>query len=151
MSQTCPEPSLNMDEEHPITTRGHIVSATYGNRINARRMTFATLAALSAILLVNTAQAEDKAYTAQQVVRVADLNLNDSDGVEALYRRIQGAAKVVCGWPGPVAPEWWRLSKDCTDQATSQAVTAIGNPALTSRYLAEASRKDKRPIMAQVR
>jgi len=109
------------------------------------------LAAVCAILLVDTAQAEDKAYSEQRVVRVADLNLNDSDGVEALYRRIQLAANAVCAWPGPVAPEWWRLSKTCTDQATAQAVTAVGNPALTNRYLASRDRTEKRSLVAQAR
>jgi UrcA family protein len=112
-------------------------------------MTGAMLAAVCAMLLVDTAQAEDKTYSEQRVVRIADLNLNDSDGVEALYRRIQGAANVVCGWPGPVAPEWWHLSKACTDQAIAQAITAVGNPALTSRYLASKGRTEKGPVMAQ--
>jgi UrcA family protein len=120
-----------------------------GNRKNAMQTTCAGLAAICAILLVNTAQAEDKAYFQQREVRFADLNLNDSDGVEALYKRIQNAANAVCGWSGPVAPEWWRLSKSCTDHAIAQAVTAVGNPALTSRYLAATSRAEKHPVMAR--
>jgi hypothetical protein len=57
------------------------------------------------ILLVNPARAEDKAYSEERVVRLADLNLNDSDGIETLYRRIEHAANTVCGWAGPVAPD----------------------------------------------
>ena len=120
-----------------------------GNRTNAMQMTCATLAAICAILLVHPAQAEDKAYTEQRVVRVSDLNLNDSNGVEALYQRIQVAANAVCGWAGPVAPDWWRPSRACIDQATTQAITAVGNPALTSRYLAARTRTDKRSLVAQ--
>jgi UrcA family protein len=127
------------------------MNMTNGNRRNAMQMTWGMLAAVCAILLVNTAQAEDKVYSEQRLVRIADLNLNDSDGVEALYQRIQGAANAVCGWPGPVAPEWWRMSKACTEQAISEAITAVGNPALTSRYLAARGLTEKRPVMAQAR
>src|SRR3981081_1868555 len=97
-----------------------------GNRRNATQMTWSMLAAVGAILLVNTAQAEDKTYAEQRVVRIADLNLTDSEGVEALYQRIQGAANKVCGWAGPVAPEWWHMSKACTEQAISDAIAGVG-------------------------
>jgi UrcA family protein len=125
------------------------MNTTIGNRRNAMQMTWGTLAAVCAMLLVDSAQAQDKVYSAQRLVRFADLNLNDRDGVEALYRRIQGAAKVVCGWPGPVAPEWWRPSKECTNHAIAQAITAVGNPALTSRYLAARDRTEKHLVTAQ--
>lgn len=119
------------------------MNTTNGSRRKAMQMTWATLAAVCAMLLVDSAQAQDRVYSEQRLVRFADLNLNDSDGVEALYRRIQGAAKAVCGWPGPVAPEWWRPSRTCTDQAIAQAITTVGNPALTSRYLAARGRTEK--------
>jgi UrcA family protein len=125
------------------------MNITNVNRRNAVQMTWSMLAAVGAILLVNTAQAEDKTYSEQRVVRVADLNLNDSQGVEALYQRIQGAANAVCGWAGPVAPEWWHMSKACTEQAISEAITAVGNPALTSRYLAARGLTEKHAVMAQ--
>ena len=124
------------------------MNTTNGNQRRAKQMTGTILAAICAILLVDTAQAEDKVYSQQRVVNFADLNLNNSDGVEALYQRIQDAAKRVCGWNGPVVPEWFRLSKSCTDQAMAQAITAIGNPAVTSRYLATTRRTDKR-LMVQ--
>jgi UrcA family protein len=127
------------------------MNITNGNRGNAMQMAWVMLAALCATLLVDTAQAEDRVYSEQRVVRIADLNLNDNAGVETLYQRIQAAANAVCGWPGPVAPEWWRLSKSCTDKATAQAITAIANPALTSRYLAAKGLTEMRPVMAQAR
>lgn len=119
------------------------------NRRNVMQMTLAMLAAVCAIVLAHPAQAENKADTAERLVRVSDLNLNDSDGVEVLYQRIRVAANAVCGWAGPVAPDWWRPSRACIDQAIGQAVTTIANPTLTNRYLASRSHTEKRSLMAQ--
>jgi UrcA family protein len=128
-----------------------MINTTNGYRRNITRATWAaTLTAVSAILVLNTAQAEDQAgVLRQQVVRLADLDLNKNDDVATLYKRIQIAANKVCGWMGPVAPDWWRISKSCTDHAIAEGIASIGNPALTSRYLAERGGSKQPTIIAQ--
>ena len=126
------------------------MSTMSGNRRNIKQMTWALLACTCGMLLVGSAKAEDQAgYLRQSVVHFADLDLNSSDDLTSLYRRIQNAAKQVCGWPGAVAPDWWRPSRDCIDQATAKGIADINNPALTSLYLAKRSGTQKRPVIAQ--
>ena len=62
-------------------------------------------------------------------VRYADLDLSTSAGANALYRRIQAAAKQVCSSPGtdPIEQFAWR---SCYSSAVGDAVRKVNSPLL---------------------
>lgn len=66
-------------------------------------------------------------------VRFADLNLDNDDGVAALYRRLRLAAESVCG-PQSLraagALMTLRANRQCYDQTLDRAVAEIGHAAL---------------------
>jgi UrcA family protein len=62
-----------------------------------------------------------------QIVRFQDLNLNTDAGVKVLYRRIQGAAKQVCGNVDGRDLALARAHKACVDRAVADAVAAVNN------------------------
>ena len=68
-------------------------------------------------------------------VRYDDLNLGTSAGVEELYRRIKGAAEIVCRqemYPVDLAfAPRWRL---CYDEAVADAVGKVNNTQLTAMH-----------------
>jgi UrcA family protein len=68
----------------------------------------------------------------QQVVRIGDLNLQDSRGVAVAYGRVLWAAERVC----PLADSsdyWLRLTAaPCVVQAVNRAVESIGSPQLSA-------------------
>jgi UrcA family protein len=73
------------------------------------------------------------------VVKYADLNLSNPEGVTALYRRITAAARDVCQHydirsgsslrPGAADP--------CVRKALQDAVTKVGHPALSAMFNAK--------------
>jgi len=76
----------------------------------------------------------------QVTVKTADLNLENSAGVEALYSRIRGAARQVCRGaegPGAATRMAWR---SCMNQAVDGAVASAHNDALSSLHLAKSGR-----------
>jgi UrcA family protein len=68
----------------------------------------------------------------KQVVRYGDLNLERSEGIAVLYRRIASAARQVC-WPlqsrEPSQMSAWR---PCVNSSISRAVTKINVASLTA-------------------
>lgn len=66
-------------------------------------------------------------------VNFRDLDLSLPEDANVLYRRIQGAAKLVCGNPGAdlIEQSIWRA---CYRNAISDAVTKVNNPLLTAAY-----------------
>jgi UrcA family protein len=71
----------------------------------------------------------------QTVVKYADLDLTSDAGASALLRRIEAAARQVCGDPRVVQPltRSTRI-RHCNTQAIEHAVTAIGAPKVTLAY-----------------
>jgi len=74
--------------------------------------------------------AEPETSPPQRVVRIADLNLQDSRGVAVAYGRLVWAAERVC--PFADSSEYWlRVSATpCLIRAVSEAVDSIGSPQL---------------------
>jgi len=70
-----------------------------------------------------------------KIVHFADLNLNDRQGVEVLYRRIHGAARDVCGPPeragSRIPSSAWQA---CMANAVKTAVQGVDRPMLTAYY-----------------
>jgi UrcA family protein len=66
-------------------------------------------------------------------VSFRDLDLARPEDANLLYRRIQGAAKRVCGNPGAdlIEQSIWRA---CYRSAISDAVTKVNNPLLTAAH-----------------
>ena len=64
-------------------------------------------------------------------VSYGDLDLSSPTGANALYRRIQGAAKQVCGYAGAdlIEQSIWR---GCYRHAIAGAVGKVNNPLLTA-------------------
>jgi UrcA family protein len=64
-------------------------------------------------------------------VSYGDLDLSSPAGANALYRRIQGAAKQVCGYAGAdlIEQSIWR---GCYRNAIANAVGKVNNPLLTA-------------------
>jgi UrcA family protein len=100
--------------------------------------TFAALAAavmLTSAGLPSLAQAFVQDDVRSETVRFDDLNLGTTAGLQALYVRIQNAARDVCGQadlPGSrVASAAW---KDCVSDSVHQAILKVNNPSLTAYY-----------------
>ena len=65
-------------------------------------------------------------------VKFQDLNLDNAAGVNALYKRIQAAAKHVCAVHGATRDSRAALaSVKCTKDAEARAIEKINLPALT--------------------
>src|SRR5579863_10073123 len=62
------------------------------------------------------------------VVNYSDLNLATEAGVRALYLRIVGAARQICGAPDNRDLPEMRLSSNCRQEAIARGVQAVGNP-----------------------
>jgi UrcA family protein len=107
--------------------------------MNIRRTT-GLIAAAGLILgmltgVASLAHADVDSNLPSRTVRYDDLNLSTQAGVQSLYRRIQYAAREVCGpeeVPGTrlTSPQW----KDCVTSSIRQAVLSVNQPALTAYY-----------------
>ena len=86
------------------------------------------VAAMAAAMWVGVAQA---AEAPAQVVGFKDLNLNTEAGVQALYKRIHGAADQVCGNVDGRDLQIARAHKACVERAMADAVAAVNNQMLT--------------------
>jgi UrcA family protein len=92
-----------------------------------------TVALLSGV--ASLAHADVDGIAASRTVRYDDLNLSTQAGVQSLYRRIQNAARDVCGpedVPGTRLTS--RAWKDCVSGSIRQAVLSVNKPALTAYY-----------------
>jgi UrcA family protein len=71
-------------------------------------------------------------------VRYHDLNLNNSQGVATLYKRIHNAANVVCRreeGPQLVNRIFWTAWNECFNHAITNAVRTVNNEKLSAYYL----------------
>jgi UrcA family protein len=95
------------------------------------------LAALVAGSLAGMAHATSVRRDVQeQVVRYADLNLDDASDAAVLLGRIQAAARMVCGAHlGPVPLELQWNVKECVQDATARAVSDVNAPLLSQREI----------------
>lgn len=84
--------------------------------------------AVAAAMLVGVAQG---AEVPTKTVRFQDLNLNTDAGVQVLYKRIHGAANLVCGNYEVHDLVGARAHKACVDRAVAEAVAAVNNQMLT--------------------
>jgi UrcA family protein len=83
----------------------------------------------------STAIAAPHTESRAATVNYADLDLESTAGIEALYARIRSAAKRVCG-----TTEFLDLAaradmSACRSAAVDEAVAAVGNEALAARHL----------------
>jgi UrcA family protein len=76
--------------------------------------------------------AEPETPPPQRVVKIGDLNLDDSRGVAVAYGRLLWAAERVCPFADS-SDYWLRVSAaPCVIQAVSRAVDSIGSPHLSA-------------------
>ena len=88
---------------------------------------------MAVAMLVGVAQgAEVQGEVAAHAVRYEDLNLNTDAGVQALYKRIQGAAKEVCGGVDGRDLQVARAHQACVARAVADAVATVNNQMLTN-------------------
>jgi UrcA family protein len=107
------------------------------NHRTARRRIAIAAVAVTALIPVTTALADVPAGSAapQAVVKYADLDLTSDAGAAALLRRIEAAARQVCGNPIEVQPlDRSMRVQQCNKQAIEHAVTALGAPKVTLAY-----------------
>ena len=90
-------------------------------------------AALTVGLLVGVAHAEPGNDAPVKAVSYQDLNLKTDAGVQVLYKRIEGAAKQVCGDLEIRDLQGMRAHKACVQRAMDDAVAAVNNQMLTQR------------------
>jgi UrcA family protein len=76
--------------------------------------------------LSTSVEAED---VASKTVRFSDLDITKTDGAKALYSRIRGAARDVCG--SETDPILRLAIKACIDKAIDKAVKDVNAPMLT--------------------
>jgi UrcA family protein len=72
-----------------------------------------------------------------ETVRYHDLNLNSTEGVASLYRRIHAAALDVCEQaegPQVVNRMFWREWNECVAHAVANAVQAVHNEKLSAYH-----------------
>jgi UrcA family protein len=85
---------------------------------------------LACVLVASNARAEESVRS--ETVKFQDLNVGTSAGVEALYRRIQAAAKRVCtppaGWVAQLG------ASTCAKDAQARAIATVNLPLLTAYY-----------------
>lgn len=90
------------------------------------------------------AHADKRSESAGQVrsvvVRYAELDLSKPQGIDALYIRIQGAAKLVCRADSSVLGRYPRVSSSkCYQDAIERAVTQVNLVKLTALHRARTS------------
>jgi len=120
------------------------------NTTNTLRMTWVTLAALSATMLVGVSHAATQDNVPKQEVTYQDLDLNGNAGVQALYRRIHVAADQVCGRTDARELARSQVKKVCVERAVSEAVATVNSSNLTRVHL-EKSGNPVPVTIAQVR
>jgi len=105
----------------------------------------AMLGALS-VGVASLPAAADSFDAPQITVSFADLNVSQPRGAAALYARIRAAAHSVCApLDGRSLGEKSSMNA-CVDKAVLDAVSSVGQPALTAIY----SEKTGKPVVARV-
>jgi UrcA family protein len=102
-------------------------------KLNRSMLVAATLIGITGTL--SAANASDQRADAEflsEKISFADLNLNTTQGVTSLYRRISSAAGKVCTPFESRGLGLMSVWRHCMDQAISSAVDKVNNPALTA-------------------
>jgi UrcA family protein len=89
---------------------------------------YAMAMVLACVLVASNARAGDPPRS--ETVKFADLNLDTSAGVEALYGRIHRAAIHVCS----NAEDFAEGTRACMKDAESRAIGKVNSPLLTAFY-----------------
>ena len=101
-----------------------------GKRVS--NVSLACLAVLGAAALAGAGSASAAQSAARSVtIGYSDLDLTTRSGADALYARLSGAARLVCGDSGRTLTEQ-RAWQACYSQALGDAVTRVDSP-LVSR------------------
>ena len=98
-----------------------------------RSMALASIVSLAATAPAWSGTLDSNA-TKTEKVSYADLDLSRPEGAKALYRRIQGAARSVCGGEPALDLGQRRIWQDCYNNAVADAVAKVNNPLLTAEY-----------------
>ena len=86
---------------------------------------------LACVLGASSAFADDQVRV--ETVKFSDLNVNTSEGAQALYGRIHAAAWRVCSTPsGDLL--YQRAARDCAKRAEAKAIETVDLPQLTAFY-----------------
>jgi UrcA family protein len=107
------------------------------NAVKSDRRSSLWPVALALACLSGTAQvlASAPVETRSVSVRYADLDLDSAAGAAALYHRLQGAARVVCGFDEHRLANHAYLSR-CNSGAISDAVASVNAPLLSAIHSA---------------
>ena len=100
------------------------------------------LATVLSALSVNIALADEGATQAFNndgiTVTYHDLNLANSEGLDSLYRRVESAARKVCGVENfRVSLNIARKNRDCVSSSINAAIGQIGDTRLTALHRAK--------------
>lgn len=95
------------------------------NTNSALRMTWLTLATLSATMLVGVSHAASPDSVPSRAVSYQGLDLNSNAGLQTLYRRIHFAADRVCGQVDARELARMQVKKACVDRAVSDAIATV--------------------------
>lgn len=93
------------------------------------------LAALACLFGATPVLAEAPMETRSVAVHYADLDLGSAAGAGTLYHRIQGAARMVCGYPDHSLATLAQV-RSCNDGAIADAVTSVDAPLLSAIHSA---------------
>jgi UrcA family protein len=106
--------------------------------------------AFAAAMLLTCAWAASTAFAGEQVrsetVKFTDLNVNTSQGVQALYGRIHAAAWRVCS-NNSADPLFQHAARDCARNAEAKAIETVNVPELTAFYRMKTG-DQKQPLSA---
>lgn len=89
-------------------------------------------AAVAALAVGGIAQAEALRETVSVVVKYGDLDLESSEDVRILRKRIRNAAQSVCGTLETRILGLRDAYEDCVREAFTDGVAAVGNPNVTN-------------------
>jgi UrcA family protein len=99
------------------------------------RMMSLCIGAVAAGLISSTGMADERALDKNLPsveVSYSDLNLTTEAGVKSLQQRIVGAARQVCGTPGPRHLSAVAASRACQNAAISRAMEDVQMPMLAA-------------------
>jgi UrcA family protein len=99
--------------------------------VNRMPLAFSAAMLLACVWAVSTAFAGEQFRS--QTVKFSDLNVNTSEGVQALYGRIHAAAWRVCSSTS-TDPIYQLGARDCARKAEAKAIETVNLPQLTASY-----------------
>lgn len=104
------------------------------NRLPLGKLVTATAVALVGFASTNVALAGNDGRT-HITVSYADLDLGKPQGVDTLYARLRGAAKVACGEADARNLREKAFVRGCREEALANAIEGIDHSALTAKHL----------------